>query len=194
MKKPLKIAVLGSGFGTSFRSLMTCNKREASLFHVGLVISNTLNAGILEFSKQSQYETICLPSKGMSRERYDHALNNTLVRYEIELVVLVGYMRILSSVFTQTWQGKIINVHPSLLPKHKGLMDLAVHKSVLDNHEARSGCTVHYVTEDIDAGPVLEQLSCDVKENDSPETLKARVQKLEGQALYNAIETIEKNR
>jgi phosphoribosylglycinamide formyltransferase-1 len=84
-------------------------------------------------------------------------------------------MRILSAQFVSDWQNRIINIHPSLLPKHAGKMDLAVHQAVLDAHEKETGCTVHYVTDVVDEGPIILQKKCVVDENDTAETLKARV-------------------
>jgi len=101
--------------------------------------------------------------------------------------MLVGFMRIVSAEFCREWQGRIINVHPSLLPKHAGGMDLEVHRAVLEAQEEESGCTVHIVTEEVDGGPVVVQPRVKVLSGDTPESLKARVQAEEGPALLEAV-------
>jgi len=106
---------------------------------------------------------------------------------KIDLILLVGFMRILSSEFVERWRGKIINVHPSLLPKYAGGMNNDVHESVLAAGDKESGCTIHLVTKDVDCGPILLQKSCPVYENDSVESLRERVQKLEGESFIEVI-------
>ena len=99
-------------------------------------------------------------------------------------------MRILSQEFCHHWQDKILNVHPSLLPKYAGGMDTNVHKEVLLNGDIETGCTIHFVTEDVDGGPILIQKSCAVEESDTVETLKKKVQELEGEAFVEAINLV----
>merc|ERR1719160_861727 len=94
----------------------------------------------------------------------------------VDLVLLVGFMRILSPQFCQRWAGRVLNVHPSLLPRHKGLMDLDVHRAVLEAGEAETGCSVHLVTADVDDGAVVLQKCVSVDPSDTPETLKGKVQ------------------
>jgi phosphoribosylglycinamide formyltransferase-1 len=103
-------------------------------------------------------------------------------------------MRILSKNFCLEWKDKILNVHPSLLPKYAGGMDNDVHKKVLKNNDSETGCTIHFVTEELDAGPILVQKKCVVEVNDTPSSLKKRVQKLEGQAFLEAINLIQNNK
>jgi len=105
------------------------------------------------------------------------------------LVLLIGFMRILSPVFIKAFEGKILNIHPSLLPKHAGLMDLDVHQSVIDAGDDKSGCTIHQVTEEVDGGDIVLQLECEVVENDTPESLKEKVQGLESKAWVDVIES-----
>ncbi len=93
-----------------------------------------------------------MDSQNLSREQFDQKISNILKEKKIDLIVLIGYMRILSDEFVETWENKIINVHPSLLPAHAGKMDLDVHRAVIDNKEKETGCTVHYVTKEVDAG------------------------------------------
>lgn len=191
MKKPLSIAFLGSGNGTSLKGLVALHDRlQHPLFNLKLVIGHKPSSGILAYGQDKGFKTVLLPSKGVTRDVFDSQLDELLRQHEIELLVLVGYMRILSAHFTDAWEQKIINVHPSLLPKHKGLMDLAVHAAVINHHEKTSGCTVHYVTDKVDGGPILIQKECQVDLNETPTTLKQKVQALEPQALLEAITQI----
>ena len=100
-------------------------------------------------------------------------------------------MRILSKEFCSEWSDKILNVHPSLLPKYAGGMDKNVHEEVLKNKDLETGCTIHFVTDKLDAGPILVQKKCTVEQNDTAQTLKQRVQALEGKAFLEAIKLIQ---
>lgn len=181
----MRIAILGSTRGTHLPTLHGVLQDE-----IKIVISNNPNAGILARAKECNIKTSHINAKGLSREDYDQQISNVLEAMGIELIILVGYMRILSNAFVDKWRNKIINVHPSLLPLHSGLMDLQVHQAVLDAKEKQTGCTVHYVTEKVDSGPIILQKTCDVYSTDTVETLKARVQILEGKALLEAINII----
>jgi folate-dependent phosphoribosylglycinamide formyltransferase PurN len=127
---------------------------------------------------------------GKSREDYDREVTRLLDSYGVRLVVMVGFMRIVSPWFVRQWSNSCINVHPSLLPDFAGGMDLEVHAAVLAAGRARSGCTVHLVTDAVDGGPVVLQSSCDVLASDSAETLKARVQALEGPLVVHAVDLL----
>jgi len=131
-----------------------------------------------------------VPVAGRSREDYDAEITRRLEAAGCKLVVLVGFMRILSAPFCKRWERRCLNIHPSLLPKFAGGMDLEVHQAVLQAGEKESGCTVHMVEPLVDAGQVVVQKRCPVLPSDTPESLKARVQALEGHALVAAIATI----
>ena len=109
----------------------------------------------------------------------------------VEIILLIGFMRILSKSFCKKWESKILNVHPSLLPKYAGGINNNVHREVLNNNDAETGCTIHYVTADVDSGPILIQKKCKVQPGDTIESLKNRVQHLEGQAFIEALNLIE---
>lgn len=108
-------------------------------------------------------------------------------------MLLIGYMRIVSSEFTSHWRWRVINVHPSLLPEFAGGMDCDVHAAVLAAKKAVTGCTIHYLTEVVDGGPIILQKECAVLPEDTPETLKARVQQLEGEAFIEVIQKFRDN-
>jgi len=111
----------------------------------------------------------------------------------VDLVLLIGFMRILSADFCLKWGGRLLNVHPSLLPKYAGGMDTEVHKEVLKSGDLETGCTIHFVTDDVDGGPILIQKKCNIEDCDTVETLKNKVQKLEGEAFIEAIQLIQNN-
>lgn len=183
----INIGILGSTRGsnmTAIHEAIIAGQLDAA---VKIVISNKETAPILTRASDFGWHLQYLPPQNITREAYDHTVSNALHEAGVEWVVLIGYMRILSSTFIADWQGRIINVHPSLLPDFAGLMDLAVHRAVLAADKSETGCTVHIVTEEVDQGPILVQKKCAVLINDTPELLKARVQALEGEALVEAI-------
>lgn len=182
-----RIAVLGSTRGTNLEALADAVKRRAFDAEIAIVISNKPDALILERAREHRVRAQFIDPEGLTREQYDQRMNAVLQENKIDLIVLIGYMRILSGSFVRAWQHKMINVHPSLLPAFAGKMDLDVHKAVLAAGVLETGCSVHYVTEEVDAGPVILQKKCAVYETDTPESLKARVQLLEGAALVEAV-------
>lgn len=184
----IRLGILGSSRGTNLVAIVKAIQTGLLSASVEVVISNKPDALILTRSDAAGLQTVFLDPTGLSREAYDEKTSAILKEHNVELVVLIGYMRILSDAFIAQWNGRIINVHPSLLPAHAGLMDLAVHRSVLEAGEKQSGCTVHVVTETVDDGPILIQKPCPVFSDDTPESLKQRIQILEGQALVEAIQ------
>lgn len=185
----LKLAILGSTRGSSLTPIVDAIQQGQLQAQINIVISNKSDALILKRAVSYGLSTAFLDPAGLSREAYDRKLSDLLHQHHIDLIILIGYMRIISAEFVQEWKNKIINVHPSLLPAFAGKMDLAVHEAVLTAGVKETGCTVHYVTEEVDAGPVIVQLMCDVLTDDTAEQLKARVQHLEGVALVKAIAT-----
>mmetsp|Transcript_63132 Transcript_63132/g.150502 ORF Transcript_63132/g.150502 Transcript_63132/m.150502 type:complete len:643 (-) Transcript_63132:95-2023(-) len=187
-KRPLSIALVGSTRGSSSQTAIDEIKAGTLDAKVVVVASNKSDAGILERAQREGLRGVHVPcKKGTERAVYDSALSQVLRDEGVELVLFVGFMRILSPEFCKEWSGRLINVHPSLLPKHAGLMDLDVHKSVLDAGDKESGCTVHLVTEEVDGGPIIAQRKVEVASADTPETLKAKVQAEEGPALVDAV-------
>ncbi|ASQ46850.1 phosphoribosylglycinamide formyltransferase [Legionella clemsonensis] len=183
----LRLGILGSTRGTNLTSLIDAIHNEELDASIEVVISNKMDAPILERATNFGLKALFANPADLTRQSYDFYLSNLLKQHHVELVVLMGYMRILSPHFVLNWKNKIINVHPSLLPAFSGLMDLKVHQAVLDTAATVTGCSVHFVTEEVDAGPLILQKKCPVLSNDTAETLKLRVQQLEGQALVEAI-------
>lgn len=188
LNKKLRIGVLGSTRGTALIPVMEACATGKLSAEIVAVVSNISTAPILEKGESVGAMTKFISAKGLSREKYDAECTATLVKAGVDFVLLVGYMRILSKPFTDFWKGRCINVHPSLLPKHAGGMDLQVHQAVIDAGEEETGCTIHQVTEEIDGGPIMVQKVVKVETGDTAESLKARVQAQEGIAFIEAIE------
>jgi phosphoribosylglycinamide formyltransferase-1 len=186
----IRLGILGSTRGSNLDAIVSAIVNQTLKAHIEVVFSNKPTALILERAAAFGLQTVCMEVGSATREEYDDQLTRELKQYDIDLIVLIGYMRILSAKFIANWPQKIINVHPSLLPAYRGLMDLAVHRAVLEAQDKETGCTVHYVTEEVDGGPIILQKRCPVIPIDTPETLKQRVQKLEGEALVEAIRSI----
>lgn len=186
----IRLAVLGSTRGTNLNALVEAINQDELAASIELVVSNKSDALILDRATGFGIKSFFANPQGLSREAFDRHLSQLLKQDKIELIVLIGYMRILSAEFVTEWQNKIINIHPSLLPAHAGLMNLEVHKAVLAASETETGCTVHFVTEEVDAGPVILQKKTAVLVHDTPETLRGRVQQLEGKTLVEAIKKV----
>ncbi len=186
------LGVLGSTNGTDLQVILESVKAKKINAIVNVVISNKKNAYILKRGQNHGLPSIFINHNDKKRESFDSELTSTLEKYNVELILLIGFMRILSSTFCKRWRHKIINVHPSLLPKYSGGMDMNIHEQVIKNGDKESGCTIHFVTEELDNGPILIQKKCKVNTNETPETLKVKVQRLEGIAFIEAINQIEK--
>lgn len=184
----LRLGILGSTRGTGMLEIVSGIRDGRLQAKIEMVISNRCDALILERAKSLGLQTTFVDPQGLSRPAYDQKISDLFRACQIDLILLIGYMRILSPEFVRAWKNKIMNVHPSLLPAFAGKMDLDVHKAVLAASQKETGCTVHYVTEDVDAGPIIVQKKCPVLEDDTAETLKMRVQALEGNALIEAIQ------
>lgn len=189
----IRLGILSSSRGTNLVAIAEAIRQQQLEASIQCVISNKADAPVLAYAEQNGLTAQFINPVGLSREAYDTNVSAALQAADVGLVVLVGYMRILSADFVNQWANKIINVHPSLLPAYAGLMDLAVHQAVINAAESETGCTVHYVTEQVDAGPILLQKKCAVLADDTPETLKARVQVLEKQALIESISLISQH-
>jgi formyltetrahydrofolate-dependent phosphoribosylglycinamide formyltransferase len=196
LQKKLRIGVLGSTRGTALIPVMQACASGAIHAEIVAVVSNKSDAPILDKGKSLGPTIVSkfISSKGLSRSEYDAECTAALVGAGAEYILCVGYMRILSASFCKFWAGRCINVHPSLLPLHAGGMDLEVHQAVLDNGEPETGCTIHEVTEKVDGGPVLIQKKVSVSKDDTAESLKAKVQPLEGVAFVEAIQSYTKGK
>jgi len=185
--KTLNLAILGSTHGTVMMGLLDAIAQGQLPAQIQVVISNKEDAPILTRAREHQLEAIFIDPAGLSREEYDQQLSEKMKEKNVDLILLIGYMRILTKQFVQQWPQRVMNIHPSLLPEFAGRMDQDVHQAVLNAKKTETGCTVHYVTEQIDEGPIVLQKHCIVAAHDNVESLKARVQALEKEALIEAI-------
>ena len=189
----IKLGVLGSTNGTDLQTILDSISSSELNGEVSVVLSNRKNAYILERAKNYNVPALFLSHKEKSREEFDAEMTAILKEHAVDLVLLIGFMRILSAKFCQEWQDRLLNVHPSLLPKYAGRMDTNVHEDVLKNGDSETGCTIHFVTDEVDAGPILIQKKCNVEPDETVDTLKTKVQKLEGVAFIEAIQLIQNN-
>lgn len=188
----IKLGVLGSTKGTDLQKIIETEKLGQLKAELSVVISNKKDAYILERAKAYNIPAIHISLKNKTREMFESRVTLVLEKYHVDLILLIGFMRILSAEFCQTWKNKIINVHPSLLPKYSGGMDSSVHEQVLKSKDIESGCTIHYVTEQVDAGQIIMQKRCQIEKNETVETLKSKVQQLEGEAFVQVINKLGK--
>lgn len=190
------IAVLASTNGTDLQAIIDeLEKGNLPEINLKIVVSNKKSAYALERARQQGYKTQFVSSKNKTREEYDLELLEILNNEKIDLVCLVGYMRILSSKFIQEFSGRIINVHPSLIPKYCGkyFYGSNVHQAVLDSGDKETGMTIHFVDEGVDTGEIIVQKKCEVKENDTVESLKEKVQALEKEWYPKVILKLSQN-
>lgn len=177
-----KIAVIASTKGTDLQAIIDELKiGKMPGIELTMVISNKKNAYALERAAAQGYKAIFIDPKGKTKEEYDEELVAILKEYQVDLVVLIGYMRILTPVFVRAFPRRIINVHPSLMPNFSGagFFGANVHEAVLKAGEKETGCTIHFVDEGVDTGEIILQKKVAVAPDDTPETLKAKVQALE---------------
>ncbi len=185
--------MIGSTNGTDLVPIVEAIVSGGLSATVEVVLSNNETSGILKKARGYGIENHFICHKNKKRDVFDFEMSQILEDKKIDLILLIGFMRILSSGFVERWFGKIVNVHPSLLPKYAGGMNSDVHKSVLAAGDKETGCTIHLVTKEVDGGPILLQKSCPVFENDSIDSLKKRVQKLEGEAFIEIINNWSNN-
>jgi phosphoribosylglycinamide formyltransferase-1 len=179
-----RVVVLISGRGSNLRSLIAA---QGASYKIILVLSNVEGAAGLEKARTAGIATNVIPHQGKTREAFDAEINHALRAGGAELVVLAGFMRILSDGFARAWEGRLINIHPSLLPAYKGTR---VHERVIEAKEALSGASVHFVVPELDAGPVIAQASVPVHPSDTPETLAERVLGLEHKLYPDALKLL----
>ena len=168
-----RVAVLISGRGSNMKSLVEAARAPDYPAEIVLVLSNKPEAAGLDFARVENIPAVAIDGKAFTnREDHENAIHETLIEHNIELVSLAGYMRILNEGFVSKWFGKIFNIHPSLLPKYPGLN---THQRALDADDKKHGCTVHMVTGELDAGPIVAQAEVPILAGDDAESLTARV-------------------
>jgi phosphoribosylglycinamide formyltransferase-1 len=183
--KKTNIAVFISGKGTNFKNLIQYSLKKKSKFKIKLAVSNNSNAKGLGYAKKYKIKKKIINYKNLTNSEI-HILND-LNKENINIICLAGFMKILTANFIKKFKGKIINIHPSLLPKYKGLN---THQRALDNKEKYSGCTVHFVNSKLDAGKIILQKKVKIFKNDTSEKLSKRILKQEHLLYPKAVEKI----
>ena len=189
----LNLAVLISGSGSNLQALIDACNEAGFPAQISVVISNRPDAYGLERAKAVGIPTFCIDHKDYkTRAAFEDALQEKLTEFPVDLICLAGFMRILTAGFVEQWPEKMINTHPALLPKFggEGMYGEHVHKAVLEASEAESGCSIHYVIPEVDQGPVILQKTVPVLENDTVESLSARVIAQEHIAYPEAVRII----
>jgi phosphoribosylglycinamide formyltransferase-1 len=187
-----RIGVLLSGRGSNFEALAdSVAAGRIPNAEIAIVISNRENAPGIEKAQARQIPAQVIPSRGLEREAYDKQVIATLEEKKVDLVCLAGYMRLLSPAFVAAYRGRILNIHPSLLPAFPGLES---QRQAIEHGAKFSGCTVHFVDENLDAGPIILQAAVPIRDDDTPETLSERVLKEEHRIYTEAVRIVLEGR
>lgn len=186
MAERVRVGVLVSGRGSNMLALSEHKRRDPDrTYDIVLVASNVPVARGLVLAKRLGIKTWAQSHKGMSREDYDEKVSAVMEEHGVEMIALAGYMRLLSEPFVDRWAGRILNIHPSLLPLHKGL---DTHRRALLAGDEYAGCTVHVVTHDLDSGPIIAQSKVKILPRDDADSLAARVLEEEHRLYPIALE------
>lgn len=188
----MRVAVLASGRGSNFQSIIDAsNENKLPNCKIELLIVNKKEAYAVERAKKHNIAYRIIESKNKKREDFDHQMLEVLTKKKIEIIVLAGFMRILSKPFITRYKNRIINIHPSLLPLYPGAH---AHRDVIQSGAKESGCTVHFVDEGIDTGPIIMQKAISIDKDDNEETLAAKILPLEHQIFPKALHLLTSKR
>lgn len=189
----IKLGFLASHRGSNMQSIIdACNQGELNAIP-GVVISNNGDSGALDRAASEQIPAYHLSSKTYPEpDDLDCAIRDTLLKHEVDIVILAGFMKKIGQRTIDAFAGRILNIHPALLPKHggKGMFGAKVHKAVLDSGDKETGVTIHVVTDNYDQGPILAQQTIPVLEGDTVDTLSNRVLTVEHQIYVDTIKRI----
>lgn len=183
----LKIGVLGSTRGTALQGVIDAVAAGTLDVDIELIVTDRPTAPILARAADNGIGSLFIDPAGLTRPEFDSRVTKALHQAGVQLVLMIGYMRIVSDAFVSEWSGRLLNVHPSLLPAFGGLMNKSVHEAVLASGVTETGCTIHQVTADVDAGQIVLQKRCKVQPGDTVESLKDRVQALEQAAFVEVL-------
>jgi phosphoribosylglycinamide formyltransferase 1 len=187
-----RIGVLLSGRGSNFEALAdSVAAGRIPNAEIAIVVSNRENAPGIEKARARGIAAQVIPSRGLEREAYDKLVIAALEEKKVDLVCLAGYMRLLSPAFVAAFRGRILNIHPSLLPAFPGLES---QRQAIEHGAKFSGCTVHFVDENLDAGPIILQAAVPIRDDDTPETLSERVLKEEHRIYTEAVRIVLEGR
>ncbi len=200
----INIGVLASTKATDLQAVIDAIEAKQLDAKISIVISDKEDAYALERAKKHNIEGVFIDAKAEDimaiedkeerREAFDKKVSEELEKHNVELILAIGYMRIISQWFVDKYRNKIMNIHPSLLPEFAGGMDKDVHAEVLKSGIKETGCTLHFVTEDVDKGPIILQKKVSIEENETVETLKEKVQKAEQEVILRAIKLYEQGK
>jgi len=182
-----RLGVLLSGRGSNFEAIADSVAAGTIAAEVAVVISNNPQAAGLEKARARGIAAACIPSKGLEREAYDRMVVAELIARQVDLVCLAGFMRLLSAYFVQQFPNRILNIHPALLPAFPGL---EAQRQALEHGARITGCTVHFVDEFLDAGPIVAQAAVEVRDDDTEQTLAARILSQEHRIYTEAINLV----
>tara|TARA_B100000315_G_C14568177_1_gene584045 strand:- start:771 stop:1379 length:609 start_codon:yes stop_codon:yes gene_type:complete len=190
----MNIGVLASTKASDLQAVIDATEAKELNIKISVVISNKEDAYALERARKHNIEAVFINSKGKEREDFDKEVSKELEKHDVDLILAIGYMRILSSWFVNKYKNKIMNIHPSLLPAFAGGMDKDVHAEVLKAGVKETGCTLHFVDESVDSGPIILQKKVNVEKNETIESLKAKVQKAEQEVIVKALKLYDEGR
>lgn len=182
----------GHSKGTNFQAILDAIARDELHARVALLVATDASHGALARARDANVQTLILPPADLEREEWDHRVADALYEAGVSVVVLAGYGRYITSTLLEAFPGRVLNVHPSLLPAFggQGMYGTRVHRAVLEHGCKVSGCTVHLVDERYDTGPILAQSAIPVWEDDTPDSLALRVQREEHRLYPQAIEEV----
>ena len=190
----LHIGILASTKASDIQAVIDTISSKKINAAISVVVSNKQDAYALERAKNHNIKAVFLDSKGKGREAYDKEIAKILEQNNVELILLIGYMRFLSPWFVNKYKNKIMNIHPSLLPKYAGGMDKDVHAEILKNKEKVTGATLHFVDEGADTGPIIMQKEVKIEKNETLDSLKEKVQRAEQEIIVKAIDLYSKGK
>ena len=191
-RRRLRVAVLASGIGGTFAALLSAQQGGELPIDLVALLSDKRTAPVLNIAESAGIATVALrPRDYPDRQSFDRALFDRIAAFSADLVVLAGYMRVIDPAIVAEWRGRMINLHPSLLPRYPGLH---THERVLAAGDAVHGSSVHYVTAELDGGPLIAQVDMPVLPGDTAETLTARLRPLERHLLVRVVDLIARGR
>ncbi|MCR4368462.1 MAG: phosphoribosylglycinamide formyltransferase [archaeon] len=187
----LRLAIMGSTRGTDMQAIIDAIKQKKLDATIELVVSDKKDAPILERARRASIETVYADYKKFaSRPETEKWVAEQLKKKMVDLVLLIGYMKILSPYFVNEFVHRIWNIHPSLLPKYAGGMDTNVHEQVLNAGEKETGCTLHEVSKEVDTGKIIMQKKVRIEKGENADSLKEKVQKAEQECLLEALKMV----
>ena len=192
-----KLAILVSGRGSNMSAIIDACEQDRISASVEIVLSNNADAKALSIAKEKRINTVYISSQTHTNsEQLDAVMRNTLLKHNIDLIILAGFMKKIGPKVLSEFEGKILNIHPSLLPKYggKGFYGMNIHRAVVDAGDKESGATIHLVCGDYDDGKILAQETVTLNEEDTPESLAKKILKIEHGLYVKTIQEIIEER